>query len=219
MRVVRKMAKRLLRAWRRLMRRRSRRRIVYVTMGGMLLLSGLWVYNQTMPHAVDPAAYKPLLNTIAQGESNGNYNAYFGHAANADIRFTDMTVEQVLQWQEEYVHSGSPSSAVGRYQIIRPTLLGLVDELSLDRQEHFDAALQDRLAIALMERRGSVAYVNQKLTREQFAANLAKEWAALPSVIGPDPTASYYADDGLNKSRISIAAVYGALDRLSAADR
>jgi conjugal transfer mating pair stabilization protein TraG len=163
--------------------------------------------TQTMPQKIDPAAYTPILNTIAKGESEGNYNAYFGNAANATIRFTDMSVGEVLAWQQEYVHSGSPSSAVGRYQIIRPTLTGLVQELGLDPAVRFDKTLQDRLAIALLERRGSEAYVGQKLSREQFAANLAREWAALPKVIGDNPEQSYYAGDGLNASRVSIGAV------------
>ena len=163
---------------------------------------------------INPAAYVPLLNTIAQGESNGNYNAYFGNSANVDIRFTDMTIEQVLQWQQQYVQQGSVSNAVGRYQIIQPTLQGLVQSLGIRTDARFDSKLQDRMAIALLERRGSIAFVNKTLTREQFAANIAKEWAALPRVLGPEPDESYYAGDGINISRISISQVYGALGNL-----
>lgn len=178
---------------------------------GVLLFVAAMVYNVTMPTRVDPQAYAPLLDTIAKGESNGNYNAYFGDSRNTTIRFTEMTVGEVLQWQTEYVAKGSVSSAVGKYQIIRPTLLGLVRELEIDHSRKFDKVLQDRMAIALLERRGSLAYVDNKLTREQFAANLAKEWAALPRITGPNPTHSYYAADGINKAHITIDEVYGAL--------
>lgn len=176
---------------------------------------GLGVYYQSMtPKSIDPAAYTPLLNTIAKGESNGNYNAYFGHADNTSVRFTDMTIAEVLKWQEDYVKQGSPSSAVGKYQIIRPTLQGLVKQLDMPPDTRFNEATQDQMAIALLERRGARAYLSKEMTREQFAANLAKEWAALPRVVGENPEESYYAHDGLNKSQIGISEIFDALATL-----
>ena len=163
---------------------------------------------------IDPAAYQPLLNTIAKGESNGNYNAHFGSPDNTKVRFTDMTVAEVMRWQEEYVRQGNASNAVGRYQFMGTTLAGLVRQLRINTEAKFDEALQDRLAIALMERRGSHAFVQGKITREQFAANLAMEWAALPRIIGDRPHESYYAGDGLNHARISADEVLDAIDRL-----
>lgn len=174
---------------------------------------GMAIY-QSMQPKIDPTAYTPLLTAIAQAESGGNYNAYYGNAANKTIRFTDMSVSDVLQWQKEYVSQGSVSSAAGRYQIIRPTLLKLVQELHIDPQTHFDEKLQDQMAIALLERRGSLEYVEKKITREQFAANLSKEWASLPKTTGPNPGESYYAADGINKSRVSINEIYNVLDQL-----
>ncbi len=163
---------------------------------------------------IDPTSYKPLLDTIAKGESNGNYNAYFGRVGNADVRFTSMTVAEVMHWQQEYVEKGAASNAVGRYQFMGTTLAGLVKQLGINTQLKFDEALQDRLAIALIERRGSLSYIQQKITREQFAANLAMEWAALPRIIGENPNESYYAGDGLNHARISSDEVLGAIDKL-----
>lgn len=178
---------------------------------GVFSIIAVVLYTYTMPPNVDPTAYTPLLNTIAKGESDGNYNAYYGNVSNTTIHFTDMSVAEVLQWQEEYVRRGQPSSAVGKYQLIRPTLAGLVNELGISPEARFDEALQDRMAIALLERRGSLDYAAKKLTREQFAANLAKEWAALPRVVGGNPEESYYAHDGINKSHISIDEVFKAL--------
>jgi conjugal transfer mating pair stabilization protein TraG len=172
--------------------------------------------KQPVPPKIDPAAYATLLGTIAKGESNGNYNAYYGHAANESSRFTDMSVGEVMKWQEEYVRKGSVSSAVGKYQIIRSTLAGLVNQMQLDLRIRFDKALQDRLAITLLERRGAHAFVQKKLTREEFAANLSKEWAALPKATGTNPSESHYAGDGINKSRVSVDEVYGALAILQA---
>lgn len=158
--------------------------------------------------------YSQLLETIASRESRGNYNAYFGNASNAQIDFTAMTVEEVLAWQHDFVKNGSPSSAVGKYQFINTTLEGLVRELSIDPHSKFDADLQDRLAIHLLDRRGAKDYVRGRISREQLAYNLSQEWAALPRVIGENPETSYYAGDGLNKAHIRVDEFLLAIETL-----
>lgn len=168
-------------------------------------------YRQHMVSKIDTTDFTPLLNTIAKGESNGNYNAYFGNASNTSIRFTGMTVAEVQQWQENYLKQGHASTAVGKYQIINTTLNGLLKQLEIAPEAVFNEELQDRMAVALLTRRGAADYLDNKMTREEFAANLAKEWAALPKVIGDNPEQSYYAGDGLNKVRISIDEVFTAL--------
>lgn len=152
-----------------------------------------------------------LLNMIAKVESRSNYNAYFGNANNTEIQFTSMSVGEVLAWQRQFVATGSPSSAVGRYQFIDATLQGLVHEQKINESEIFDEALQDKLAVALLERRGIREYAENKISRETFAHNLSKEWAALPKTIGAHPERSYYASDGLNNAQISIGEVLASI--------
>ena len=158
--------------------------------------------------------YTQLLDVIAQGESHGNYNAYYGNADNQSVKFTDMTVAEVLAWQDEFVGAGNASSAVGKYQFLNTTLEGLVNELGVSRTARFDAVLQDKLATQLIKRRGAEQYARGDISREQFAHNLSKEWAALPRVIGANPTASYYDGDGMNHAHISIAQVFAAVETL-----
>jgi len=172
------------------------------------------IYMQHRRLTVDPTTYGPLLQLIAHAESKDNYNAYFGNAGNTSIYFTTMSIAEVMKWQADYIHQGSASDAVGRYQIISSTLISLVQQLGINTNELFNPSTQDRLAIALLERRGSENYVNNELSRKEFAANLAKEWAALPKVIGDDPS-SYYAGDGLNKSLVSIDEVQRAIEPIS----
>lgn len=174
------------------------------------------VYMNDHRLSVNPATYQPLLHLIGQAESNNNYNAYFGNADNATTRFTDMTLDEVLRWQQQRIKQGSLSSAVGRYQIVSNTLKGLIDELGLELNRKFDPPTQDQMAIALLERRGAEQYVNQELTDKQFAANLAQEWAALPRTIGDNPSASYYDGDGLNASRVKVGEVLQAIKPISA---
>jgi conjugal transfer mating pair stabilization protein TraG len=152
-----------------------------------------------------------LRTTIAKAESNGNYNAYFGNSRNTEIQFTKMTIAEVFEWQRQFVAAGNASSAVGRYQFIDTTLQGLVKSKGIDPQSIFNEATQDVLADALLERRGLRDYIEGDLSRDEFAHNLSKEWAALPRVIGDSPAASYYAGDGLNASRTSIDEIYKAI--------
>lgn len=198
-----------------LLRRRNRTKLVVVGLAfSGLIVGATGILHQERQVRIDPAAYTPLLNTIAKGESSDNYNAYFGSPGNTTVRFTDMSIAEVMRWQEEYVRQGSISSAIGRYQIVRPTLAGLVNRQRIDPNARFDEAMQDRLAISLLERRGAVEYVTKEISREQFAANLAKEWAALPRIAGDKPSESYYAGDGINQSRVSIDEIYQAIANL-----
>ena len=190
---------------RRLPKRVRKNPALYVA--GLLLAGGVLAYmigSMNRQLAVDPVTCKPLLDLIAQAESRGNYNAYFGDASNTEVKFTEMSVAEVLDWQKAFVAQGNPSSAVGRYQIINTTLAGLVQELDLQGSEMFDEAMQDRLALALLERRGVVAYINGRIDAKQFAAELAKEWAGLPRILGDAPEKSYYAGDGLNAALVGV---------------
>lgn len=175
----------------------------------LLLLIGMIQARPSIP----TTAYTPILEVVAAAESKGNYNAYFSNAANQTIDFTNMSIAEVLQWQTTFVQSGNPSNAVGRYQIIQPTLEGLVKQLKLNTNERFDEHMQNRLAVALMERRGSIDFAENKLSADEFAHNLSKEWAALPRVIGDAPESSYYAGDGLNASLVDSKTSLGAVEQ------
>ena len=180
---------------------------------GIVFVAALIAYtigsmNQRLQ--VDPISAKPLLDLIARVESKGNYNAYFGNAGNTSIKFTEMSIADVLSWQEDFIAAGHPSSAVGRYQIISTTLKGLVQQLNIDTNQPFNEAMQDSMAVALLERRGATEYVNNQIDERQFAAELAKEWAALPKILGSSPEQSYYAGDGLNRALVTSKEVLQA---------
>lgn len=196
---------------------KKRKRLLLAAGSLSVAVAAIALYTSTMTSPINPQAYAPILETVAKGESNGNYNAYFGRPANTSLKLTDMTIAEALQWQDEYIKAGNPSNAVGRYQIIQPTLEGLVKEMNIQPTEKFDETLQDKMAITLIERRGAQDFVDQKLSTEEFAANLAKEWAALPKVVGTNPHNSYYAGDGLNKSNIPIDTILNALNNFEKA--
>ena len=182
-----------------------------------IIVTGL-LHSTMQKTMISREAYGPILEVVAKGESGGNYNAYFGNGANTTLRFTDMTIQEVMEWQANYVEQGSPSNAVGKYQIIGPTLSGLVQELHISVHQRFDARMQDKMAVALINRRGAENFIKGKLSKEQFAANLSMEWASLPKVVGPNADQSYYAGDGLNKAHIArdeILAAVGNFESLA----
>lgn len=139
----------------------------------------------------------PILDMIGQKESRGDYNLAYG---NKKVNFTGMTIDEVLDWQKQYVKAGSPSSAAGKYQIIQGTLAGLKREMKLSGDELFDEKMQDKLAMRLMEKRGYNQFVNGQMSEGRFMTNLSKEWASLPKDMSGR---GFYDGDGLNKALVS----------------
>lgn len=164
-----------------------------------------------------------LLDFIAGPESRGNYNAYYEHAGNRSIIFTGKTVDEVIAWQRDYISRGNQSSAVGRYQIVLDTMRDLKTMMGLSGNERFTPELQDQMALALLERRGYSAYKAGKLSKEEFANNLAQEWAGLPMVSGNAAGKSFYHSDGVNRAGVGVGDFLSVLDnpgqRVSAIER
>lgn len=151
------------------------------------------------------AVDKNLMNFIAGPESGGNYNVING---GSEKELTTMTVGQVLDFQKTMKGDGRESTAVGKYQIINSTLKGLIDEMNIPKTAKFDEAMQDRMALALLERRGLSEYKSGKLTPKKFAQNLSKEWASLPK---DETGASFYEGVGSNKALVGFDEVIKAL--------
>ena len=156
---------------------------------------------------------KPLLDFIAKPESGGDYNIVWG-GIKAQHRpkkpLVTMTIAQVLAWQDS-IDALYPSEAAGRYQIMEDTLRGLWPEAGMTLLSLFNEPGQDKLATTLLRRRGLVAYMEGKISADDFANRLAMEWASLPVVTGPKKGRSYYAGDGLNKSHVSVEAFLAAV--------
>lgn len=155
----------------------------------------------------DPRAAR-ILDMVSgaelKGANPGNYNAVYGNAA-ATKDLSKRTLDQTIAWSKD---RGTASSATGRYQFMAETLESLKKDLKLTGSEAFTPALQDRMALALLNRRGYREWSTGKLSTEDFAANLAKEWASLPN---PATGQSYYQGDGRNKALISPARLRAAL--------
>lgn len=156
-----------------------------------------------------------ILDLIAEHESNGNYNAVIGNAkATGDLsRYTLNYVRTSLM--QDLLDAGQPSTAVGRYQIIRRTFQAIQAALALPDNVLFTPHVQDQMAVKLLVGRGYPAWWRSHMTDAEFAHGISCEWASLP-----DPErggASHYAGVGMNRAGMTLAHVYDALRRARAA--
>jgi len=156
-----------------------------------------------------------ILDVIGNAEGAG-YNTPYGGSKITPFQFygkqlSELTLQEVFDWQDASVDAGSVSSAAGKYQIINKTLLSLVDgDGVVSRTDLFSPANQDKLCRKLLQRRGIDAFISGKKSEPAFCRSLAQEWASLPVTFRQqgdkrivNTGESYYEGVAGNKSRIS----------------
>lgn len=157
-------------------------------------------------------AFGNFMDSIMGAESGGNYNAFHGNGNNTRIRFTDMTIAEVIDWQESGVWErlGARSSAVGKYQFVKNTLKETVRSLGIDPETtRFTPAVQDQLIFhRLMTARNLEGFLKGDITAEEFLdKHLAYEFAGLKKTSG----SGAYDGDGLNVANLSSRKSLAAL--------
>lgn len=158
--------------------------------------------------ATYPAGTEGLLAMIRDAEhSVGSPECYNIAYGNRSANFTDMTINQVMQWQRENNPEGLGTAACGGYQIILPTMEMLVDRMGLSGNEKFDIAMQDRMAVELATIRGL-----GRLQGQDLLTNLSKEWASVPT---DSSGKSYYDGDGINSAQIAYHDAMRVIDNLN----
>lgn len=120
-----------------------------------------------------------ILAFVSHAEG-ADYGTLFG-GQKADLE--GMTVAEVQALQRKH-GKATGSSATGAYQVMRKTLSDLIDQGVVDPDEPFSEDVQNRIGMALLERRGYEDWKSGKLTTEEFTNRLALEWASLPGANG-----------------------------------
>ena len=156
------------------------------------------------PGSTNPAGAKPGAGTMSAGgeeglgnfigskESGNSYTKLVGGAEDASI--LDKTVSQLNSEK-------GGQFAMGKYQIQMRTASEVLRNAGKDPDKFkFDQQGQDEIFRLLLERRGVDDYISGKISEDEFALNLSKEWAALPMNASG---AGYYDGDGKNKSLVS----------------
>ncbi|MEQ1938629.1 peptidoglycan-binding protein [Mesorhizobium sp. CN5-321] len=172
-----------------------------------------------------PAGAAMLLDFIGSIEApHGCDTIYGNNQAKLPKPLTKMTIDEVIaagpSWTKRF-----GSSAAGKLQFMRATLIRLKKVLGLTGKEPLDAAMQDRLGYQLLKERGFDKFLSGSLSRTVFGKALAQEWASFPVLATTKGQKrqvargqSYYAGDGLNKSLVKPEAVEAMLDKAKAAE-
>jgi hypothetical protein len=91
-----------------------------------------------------------------------------------------MSIGEVMDYQKTKMKNGS--TAVGKYQFINSTLEMAMRGSGLSPNDMMSPENQDKMAMFLLKRRGLDEYKSGKMSEDQFASNLALEWASLPTI-------------------------------------
>ena len=160
-----------------------------------------------------PAGWGPILELIAQAESvGGSYDSVYPGRIKAGL--SQMTIKEADAWQAATASSRG-SAAAGRYQFMN--ILDQAQLAGLGPNDIFSPSNQDKMAIALIEKKRGVSKKMIKDNPTEAAKRLAMEWAGLPvlgTTAGANRTVqagqSYYSGDSLNKATVSTKELTGA---------
>jgi hypothetical protein len=172
---------------------------------------------------IDTTDFKSLIGR----ESGNDYDKLVitsGKQVNLNKPITEMTISEVYDLQDLMLKNGYPSSALGRYQIIKSTLQDLVKKENIDpKTTLYDSDTQDRLLNRLLLDAGLEDFKSGKLSKEEFQNKLAGIWAAIPLATDKfisdkfgdrnlKAGQSYYSGVGKNAAYIPQAAINKVLE-------
>ncbi len=147
-----------------------------------------------------------IVRFIRQFEAGAaGYDAVWaGNKTPLPHRPTKMTVCEVRDWQVAAARR-QKSSAIGLYQIVGGTFRTVLSNLDLPCDTKFDAATQDRIGLALLYGRGWREFKAGTMSVEDFAFELAGEWAAFPAPYGKDKGFSRYRSIAGNRHLVGLS--------------
>jgi muramidase (phage lysozyme) len=143
------------------------------------------------------------------GESDGNYNAYFGNA-HSKLDLSAKSLGEIYTFQNVMLSRDARSTAIGRYQFLRGTLKGLQSKHKMDNSVLFTPAVQDEFAVDLLVGRGYKLWWRGQLGHAGFAHLLSCEWASLPDPEN-DGRSHYDGDSAGNHASTTLDHVYAML--------
>ena len=157
------------------------------------------------------ACEEGIIQVIKSAESNTSdpYDIIngFGRPRTADGRpVSQMTIAEVMElqnnWYPGQYGEHNNSTAIGKYQFIRATLRGLVNQEvaagNIQTTDLFNAEMQDYLGLRLAVRDGGLdAYRAGTQSLDATISRLARIWAGLEYT----PGRGHYDGDGLNGAK------------------
>ena len=142
---------------------------------------------------------RPFMELLGYIEGPDGYDEITGFTKREPIKpISQMTINEVLDYQRMLRQHNTKSSAVGRYQYVYKTLEYVTRAYDIDRNQLFDAKMQDSLARIEMERCG---FYDPHMKTSELGDCLAHVWAALPLLTGPKRGQSRYRATGINAAK------------------
>lgn len=129
---------------------------------------------------------------------------------------SQMTFQELKDFQRRQVNAtkgtfdntNRGTSAVGRYQFIRPTLENLQNRLGYKDTDVFSPEVQDRLFDALMEEQGLQELSAGLITPEEFQEKLSSQFASIPK---PGTETGTYKGQGTGVTSDRVSAVLSSM--------
>jgi len=145
-------------------------------------------------------AIDSLKAAFSKGESGDNYNRLVDTPTHPkEINLTSMPIRDVLSYQQGILDAGNKSSAAGKYQVVSKTLRSLVREGTVSLDDKYDEKTQEKIADALLERRGLSDYLDGKVSLKTFMGRLGDEW----EIIKKSPAAYHKVMYELERMRLA----------------
>lgn len=160
-----------------------------------------------------------VLELVTERES-ANYNTVIGHMNGLPgIELADLTIKQIYGLMDGLLNGRygkrMPSTAMGKYQILRKTMKNLVEILKYNIETvKFTPEVQDRMGLELLKIRGYQKWYLGKLGNIEFAHRLSCEWASLPDPYNGGR--SHYDGIAGNHAGMTLKHLYDGLDRAKA---
>ncbi len=153
-----------------------------------------------------------LLKTIAIAENtNENYNAIYSNWNQHKIKYTQMTIKEVLKDMKKRIKT-KWSSATWKYQFMYLTLKTLSKTYKIDiNTQLFSEQFQEKIARIKLKERWLEKFIKWSLKRDDFQVNLSAEWASLAK---DKSWKSYHHRDWVNKAFCSNEKIDSVLDSI-----
>lgn len=156
---------------------------------------------------VSGGGWRPLLELIAEKEAvGGSYDSIYPSRIKHGL--SKMTIAEADAWQARTANSRG-SAAAGRYQFMY--IKDQARAAGIGPNEIFNAANQDKMAIALITKKRKITMDMIKNNPNEAMIRLGMEFASFPMPVNMQGHSryvyagqSYYAGDGLNKAGVSV---------------
>lgn len=150
--------------------------------------------------------------SASEGTDYNTQSSYINTTGGKPLQ--DFTIKQIFEIQNGMIAAGALSTAIGRYQFIQSTLESLVVSAGLDpNTTYFTPALQDKLALIDLKRRGLNSWLAGKESTTEFARSLSQEWASLAN---PDTGTGFYTGQNARYSLTSFMEVLSEIQPIEA---